>query len=75
MRKPYVSILINNFNKENFCEKAVKSAFDQDYNKIEVIFYDDDSSDLSLNKIYFLKKKKKNKKIKLNNNKKIDLNY
>tara|TARA_B100000963_G_scaffold261667_1_gene229834 strand:- start:2106 stop:2915 length:810 start_codon:yes stop_codon:yes gene_type:complete len=69
MRKPFVSILINNFNKENFCEKAVKSAFDQDYNKIEVIFYDDDSSDLSLNKIDFLKKKKKYKKLKVIKNK------
>ena len=56
MKKPLVSVLINNFNKENFCEKAVKSALDQDYRKIEVIFYDDNSSDLSLNKIDFLKK-------------------
>ena len=59
MRKPLVSVLINNFNKENFCEKAVRSALDQDYSKKEVIFYDDNSSDLSLNKIDFLKKKKK----------------
>ena len=59
MRKPLVSVLINNFNKENFCEKAVRSALDQDYNKTEVIFYDDNSSDLSLNKIDLLKKKKK----------------
>ena len=59
MGKPLVSILINNFNKENFCEKAVKSALDQDYKKIEVIFYDDNSSDLSLERISFLKKKKK----------------
>ena len=65
MRKPLVSVLINNFNKENFCEKAVKSALDQDYSKIEVIFYDDNSSDLSLNKIDFLKKKKKNNKLKV----------
>ena len=53
MRKPLVSVLINNFNKENFCEKAVSSALDQDYSKTEVIFYDDNSSDLSLNKIDF----------------------
>ncbi len=70
MRKPLVSILINNFNKENFCEKAVKSALDQNYKKTEVIFYDDNSSDLSLNKIDFLKKKKKYKRLKIikNNN-------
>ena len=69
MRKPLVSVLINNYNKENFCEKAVKSAFYQNYNKIEVIFYDDNSSDLSLNKIDFLKKKKKYKKLKVIKNK------
>ena len=77
MRKPLVSVLINNFNKENFCEKAVRSALDQDYSKTEVIFYDDNSSDLSLNKIDFLKKKKKYKKIKLirNNNRCIISSY
>jgi len=69
MRKPLVSVLINNFNKENFCEKAVRSALDQDYNKTEVIFYDDNSSDLSLNKIDLLKKKKKYKKLKVIKNK------
>ena len=69
MRKPLVSVLINNFNKENFCEKAVRSALDQDYSKTEVIFYDDNSSDLSLNKIDFLKKKKKYKKLKVIKNK------
>lgn len=69
MRKPLVSILINNFNKENFCEKAVKSALDQKYKKTEVIFYDDNSSDLSLNKIDFLKKKKKYKRLKIIKNK------
>ncbi len=69
MRKPLVSVLINNFNKENFCEKAVRSALDQDYSKTEVIFYDDNSSDLSLNKIDSLKKKKKYKKLKVIKNK------
>ena len=69
MGKPLVSILINNFNKENFCEKAVKSALDQDYKKIEVIFYDDNSSDLSLERISFLKKKKKYKRLKIIKNK------
>ena len=73
MRKPLVSVLINNFNKENFCEKAVKSALDQDYSKTEVIFYDDNSSDLSLNKIDFLKKKKKYKKLKVIRNKNRDI--
>ena len=57
-KEPLVSILINNFNKENFCEKAVKSAINQNYNKLEVIFYDDNSSDQSLKRIVTLKKKK-----------------
>ena len=69
MRKPLVSILINNYNKEKFCEKAVKSALDQDYKKTEIIFYDDNSSDLSLSKIDSLKKKKKYKKLKIVKNK------
>ena len=54
---PVVSILINNYNKEKFCEKAVKSAINQDYKSIEVIFFDDGSSDLSLKKIMKIKKK------------------
>ena len=69
MRKPLVSILINNFNKENFCEKAVKSALGQDYKRTEVIFYDDNSSDLSLNRIDLLKRKKKYKTLKIIKNK------
>ena len=64
-KKPLVSILINNFNKENFCEKAVKSAINQNYKKLEVIFYDDSSSDQSLNKIVALKKRKKYQNIKI----------
>ena len=54
---PVVSILINNYNKEKFCEKAVKSAINQDYKSIEVIFFDDGSSDSSLKKIMKIKKK------------------
>ena len=64
-KKPLVSLLINNYNKENFCEKAVKSAKNQNYKKLEVIFYDDGSSDQSLNKIVALKKRKKYKNIKI----------
>lgn len=58
---PLVSILINNYNKQNFCEKALKSAIFQNYKNIEVIFFDDNSKDHSLKKIkkYKLKFKKK----------------
>ena len=60
---PLVSILINNFNKEKFCERAVKSAINQDYKKIEIIFYDDCSSDGSVKIIESLKNKRNNIKI------------
>ena len=68
-KNPLVSILINNYNKEKYCAKSVQSVISQDYKKIEIIFYDDGSSDLSLKKILNLKKKYP-KKIKIiqNNN-------
>jgi glycosyltransferase involved in cell wall biosynthesis len=50
-KNPLVSVLINNYNKENFCLKAVKSIIEQEYKNVEVVFYDDNSSDHSLNKI------------------------
>lgn len=55
-KNPLVSILINNYNKEKYCAKSVQSVISQDYKKIEIIFYDDGSSDLSLKKILNLKK-------------------
>lgn len=68
-KNPLVSILINNYNKEKYCAKSVQSVISQDYKKIEIIFYDDGSSDLSLKKILNLKKKypKKIKVIQNNN--------
>ena len=45
MKNPLVSVLINNYNKDNFCEKAVKSVLNQNYKKIEIIFYEDCSPD------------------------------
>ena len=62
IQKPLVSILINNYNKQNYCEEALRSAILQTYTNIEVIFYDDCSEDLSLQKITNLKKKFKKKK-------------
>ena len=60
-QKPLVSILINNYNKQNYCKQALQSAVNQNYKKIEIIFYDDNSSDSSLSKIENLKKKFKEK--------------
>ena len=70
---PLVSILINNYNKEKFCERAVRSAINQNYKKIEIIFYDDGSSDSSLNRIKRIKKRKNN--IKIIKNKKRGKNF
>ena len=67
--KPLVSILINNYNKQDYCEKAIRSALYQSYKKIEIIFYDDFSNDLSLKRIQNLKIKFKNK-LKIIKNKK-----
>ena len=64
-KTPLVSVLINNFNKEKFCLKAVKSILNQSYHKIEIIFFDDFSKDRSLKKI----KKINNNKIKIIQNK------
>jgi glycosyltransferase involved in cell wall biosynthesis len=54
---PLVSVLINNYNKEKFCKKAVNSILNQNYDNIEIIFYDDYSEDRSLDQIKEIKKK------------------
>jgi len=50
-RQPLVSILINNYNKQKYCAQALKSAINQNYKKVEIIFFDDCSDDNSLKKI------------------------
>ncbi|RMF24139.1 MAG: FkbM family methyltransferase [Cyanobacteria bacterium J083] len=45
--KPLVSIVINNYNYENFLSEAIESALSQTYQQIEVIVVDDGSSDHS----------------------------
>ena len=42
-----VSILINNYNNELFIKKCVQSCLNQSYKNIEIIIYDDVSSDKS----------------------------
>ncbi len=61
LKNPLVSILINNYNNEKYCIKSIQSALKQNYNRIEIIFYDDYSSDNSLDKV----KKIKNNKLKI----------
>lgn len=57
-KKPSVSILIASFNKEKFVKRCLNSCLKQDYNNLEVIFYDDGSKDNS----YDIAKKNKRHK-------------
>jgi glycosyltransferase involved in cell wall biosynthesis len=45
--KPLVSIIINNYNYEQFLPKAIESALDQTYYHVEVVVVDDGSTDNS----------------------------
>jgi glycosyltransferase involved in cell wall biosynthesis len=47
--EPLVSIIINNYNYEQFLAEAIDSALAQTYSKIEVIVVDDGSTDNSRN--------------------------
>ena len=66
-KKPLVSILIASFNKDKYTERCIISCLKQSYKKIEIIFYDDGSSD---NSITIAKKFNKLKKINILQNKK-----
>ena len=45
------SILIANYNNENFIEDCINSLLHQTYKNIEIIFFDDQSSDNSVKKV------------------------
>ena len=47
LKKPLVSILIASYNKEKYVKRCINSCLNQSYKKIEIIFYDDGSSDNS----------------------------
>lgn len=66
--KYLISILITNYNKDNFLKKSINSCLNQSYAKKEIILFDDFSTDNSHN---ILKKyKKKNLSIIYNKRKK-----
>ena len=70
-KDPLVTIIITNYNKSKFLLESVKSSLKQTYNRKEIIFFDDKSTDNSLEKIKNFKKKNKyNFKIISNLNKK-----
>ena len=56
-KNPLVTIIITNFNKSAYILKAINSCLNQKYEKIEIIFFDDKSSDNSLKKIRNFRKK------------------
>ena len=53
-----VSILINNYNNELFIKKCVQSCLNQSYKNLEIIIYDDVSSDKSKEYIKNIKNKR-----------------
>lgn len=61
--KNYISILITNYNKENFLNRSLKKVCDQSFKNYEIILFDDCSNDNSIKII------KKFKKIRLISNK------
>ena len=48
IKKKLVSILVNNYNNEKYIKNCINSCLDQTYKNIEVIIYDDNSSDRSI---------------------------
>ena len=49
MNSPKVSILIANYNNSKFIEECINSLRNQTYKNIEIIFFDDFSTDNSIN--------------------------
>ena len=61
-KEPLVSIVINNYNKAPYIEECLQSVLNQTYTNWEIIFWDDDSTDDSLNTArYFMQKFEVNK--------------
>ena len=56
---PKVSIIIPCYNSEKWIEMCVKSALNQTYPKIEVIFVDNESEDKSVEIVEKIKKEYK----------------
>ena len=59
-KKIFVSVLIINYNNAKFLKRSIKSCLNQNYENLEILIYDDKSTDKSE---FLLKKYKKNKKI------------
>ena len=60
-----ISIIITNYNKSSYLSKNLESCRDQLYQKFEVIFFDDHSTDNSIEIVKKFKKKNKKTKFKI----------
>ena len=74
IEKNYISILITNYNKEKFLKKNLLSVVNQSIKNYEILFYDDASTDNSINIVKEFKKIKLIKNPKKNNIKSPPLN-
>ena len=53
-----VSILVNNYNNQKFLKKSINSCLTQTYKNIEIVVFDDNSTDNSKKIIKIIKNKK-----------------
>ncbi len=67
MKKPFVSVLMTNYNKSNYLNKSINSCLNQSYKKKEILIFDDCSTDDSRK---ILKNSKKKNIFTVFNNKK-----
>ena len=61
MNEYFVSVLILNFNNAKFLNRSIKSCLNQSHKEIEILVYDDNSTDNSI----AILRKFKNKKVKV----------
>ena len=58
MQKIFVSVLILNYNNGKYLDRSIKSCLNQEYKDLEILIYDDNSDDNSLEILNKYKKKK-----------------
>ena len=56
-KKPLVSVIVINYNNSKYIFKSLNSIINQDYQNLEIVFVDDQSTDNSLNIISSFKQK------------------
>ena len=49
MKDQKISILISNYNKEKYIDECISSCLNQNHNDLEIIVYDNNSKDNSIN--------------------------